>query len=133
MVSGFQVTVASERPEIEPDLGDAVNDHCQFFHQPHAGRAVDAFEIKLDRRQTGRERTAIEAVECGIVELGKAPARSLCRFLGGLDPRLDVVVAIEPVFVDHLVSDPAAVAAELQVGSFLQPTRPGRGGSSDRI
>jgi len=35
--------------------------------------------------------------------------------LGGLDPRLDVVVTIEPVLVDHPVGDPAAITAELQV------------------
>ena len=113
-------------PHVEPDLGDAVNDNRQFFYQPHTRSAVDAFQIELDRRQTGRERTAIEAMECGIIELCKAPARSLCRLLGGLDPRLDVVVTIEAVLVDHLVGDPATATAELELRPLLdEPFRHG--------
>ena len=49
--------------EIEPDLGDPVHDHGELFHQPHAGGAVDPFEVELDGLEPRRQRPAVAVGE----------------------------------------------------------------------
>ena len=85
-------------------------------------------EVKLDGGPAGGVARAVQPVECGIVELGKSLARDGRRLLRSIDARPDVVVAVETVIVDHLVGDPAPVAAELKLGLGIHQT--GRHGES---
>ncbi len=96
---------------------------------------MNSLEVELDGGQPVCAGAAVETVEGGVVELGKALTARLRGLVGGVDALLDVVVAVEPVVVNDLVRHPAAVAAELELGAGIhEPGGDGEGavGAFDR-
>ena len=60
-------------PHVQPRFDHARPDLRQFLDQPHAGRAVHAFQVELDRLGAVGQVLVIEVAEDVVVELGVGP------------------------------------------------------------
>ena len=99
--------------QVQADLVHAAQRRRELLDQPHAGGAVDAFEVEpraaaLAGHLLGRFGLQAPVVE--VLEAAPGDARGLERAMLALD---EPVVLIESPLPDERVHLPAAVAAEL--------------------
>ena len=110
---GDQVISATALRQVQADLVDAAEGRRELLDQPHAGGAVDPFEVEPRAAAVGADRLGRLGLEALVVEVLEAPPRDAGRLERALLPLDEPVVLVEAPLADERVDLPASVAAEL--------------------
>ena len=113
---------------VQPRFDHARPDLRQFLDQPHAGRAVNAFQVELDRLGAVGHLLIIEFAEDLVVELRIGPIGRPRRAGFAFRGIAEAVEPFQPAAVNHLVDRAAAAAAELEF--FVRLDKPRRDGQT---
>ena len=120
---GVPADLDDRPPHVQPRFDHARPDLRQFLDQPDAGRAVNAFQVELDRLGAVGQVLVIEVAEDLIVELGVGPMGRPRRPGFALRGIAEPIEPFQPAAVNDLVDRAAAAAAELEFFVRLDESR----------